>query len=81
MRKYQNISVLMSYPNFGILTACVPGWPYHLFRGIVSQYYIGSAVPNLAFITGIDACEVKIPQAKYEENERIYWLVLLQFFF
>jgi hypothetical protein len=54
-------------------------WPCHLFRNIVSQYSSGSAVPNVAFITGIDVCQLKIPQANYKESERIYWLVLLQF--
>jgi hypothetical protein len=57
----------MSYPHFGILAACVPGWSYHLLRNIFSQHFIGSVVPNVAFITAMDACELKIPQANYKQ--------------
>jgi hypothetical protein len=49
-----------------------------VLRNKFSHYSIGSAVLNVAFITGMDACEVKIPQ-DYKQNKRIYWLVLLQF--
>jgi hypothetical protein len=59
----------MSYPHFGILAACVPGWSYHLLRNIylVSTSLALLFLPNVAFITAMDACELKIPQANYKQ--------------